>query len=32
MNGHFINSVPTLWTSTMEAYLAERGLPSKPSP
>ena len=29
MNGHFINSVPALWGNTMEAYLAERGLPSK---
>jgi dienelactone hydrolase len=32
MNGHFINSVPALWSTTMEAYLAERGLPSKPIP
>ncbi|MCX7365722.1 MAG: dienelactone hydrolase family protein [Alphaproteobacteria bacterium] len=28
-NGHFINSLPALWTPVMEAYLAERGLPSR---
>ena len=28
-NGHFINSLPRLWTPVMEAYLAERGLPAK---
>ncbi|HTR83547.1 MAG TPA: CocE/NonD family hydrolase [Reyranella sp.] len=30
MNGHFINTVPSLWTATLEAYLAARGLPAKP--
>jgi dienelactone hydrolase len=29
MNGHFISSVPALWTATLETYLAERGLPAK---
>ena len=29
LNGHQINQVPQLWTADMEAYLAERGLPSK---
>jgi dienelactone hydrolase len=28
-NGHWISSMPQLWTADMEAYLAERGLPSK---
>jgi dienelactone hydrolase len=28
-NGHEINQAPQLWTADMEAYLAERGLPSK---
>jgi dienelactone hydrolase len=27
--GHQINQVPQLWTGDMEAYLAERGLPSR---
>ena len=30
LNGHQIGTAPQLWTSTVEAYLAERGLPSKP--
>lgn len=29
LDGHQINQVPRLWTADMEAYLAERGLPSK---
>jgi dienelactone hydrolase len=28
-NGHWISNMPQLWTADMEAYLAERGLPSK---
>ena len=28
-NGHLIDQMPQLWTADMEAYLAERGLPSK---
>lgn len=28
LNGHQINQVPQLWTADLEAYLAERGLPS----
>ena len=28
-NGHWIDQMPQLWTADMEAYLAERGLPSK---
>ena len=28
-NGHEIGQMPQLWTADMEAYLAERGLPSK---
>jgi dienelactone hydrolase len=28
-SGHNISAVPTLWSSTLEAYLAERGLPAK---
>ena len=28
-NGHEIDQMPQLWTADMEAYLAERGLPSK---
>jgi dienelactone hydrolase len=28
-NGHEISQMPQLWTADMEAYLAERGLPSK---
>jgi dienelactone hydrolase len=30
-NGHFIGVQPSLWSSTVEAYLAERGLPAKPA-
>ena len=29
LNGHQINQAPQLWSADMEAYLAERGLPSK---
>lgn len=29
MNGHFINAAPNLWGTTLEAYLAERGLASR---
>jgi hypothetical protein len=29
LNGHQIGQAPQLWTADMEAYLAERGLPSK---
>jgi dienelactone hydrolase len=29
-DGHEIDQMPQLWTADMEAYLAERGLPSKP--
>jgi hypothetical protein len=29
LNGHEIDQMPQLWTADMEAYLAERGLPSK---
>lgn len=29
LTGHQINQAPQLWTADMEAYLAERGLPSK---
>ncbi len=29
-NGHFINNTPALWTAALEAYLAARGLPSRP--
>jgi dienelactone hydrolase len=29
LNGHQINHMPQLWTADMEAYLAERGLPSR---
>jgi dienelactone hydrolase len=29
LNGHQINQMPQLWTADMEAYLTERGLPSK---
>jgi hypothetical protein len=32
MNGHLISTVPSLWTATLEAYLAARGLPAKPLP
>ncbi len=28
MNGHYINSVPSLWSAPMEAYLRERSLPA----
>jgi dienelactone hydrolase len=31
-NGHQIGAVPTLWTATLEAYLASQGLPAKPAP
>lgn len=27
-NGHYISATPSLWTPVLEAYLAERGLPS----
>lgn len=29
-NGHVINNTPGLWTAALEAYLAARGLPSRP--
>lgn len=29
VNGHGISTVPSLWSSTLEAYLEERGLPAK---
>ena len=29
VNGHGISAVPALWSSTLEAYLEERGLPAK---
>ncbi len=29
LNGHQISSAPQLWSATLEAYLAERGLPAK---
>ena len=29
MNGHQISGAPALWTSVLEAYLTERGLPAK---
>jgi len=29
LNGHQINAAPTLWTSTMETYLVERGFPAR---
>ena len=29
LNGHQINVAPTLWTSTMETYLVERGFPAR---
>ena len=29
LNGHQIGLAPQLWTADLEAYLAERGLPSK---
>jgi hypothetical protein len=29
LNGHQIYQMPRLWTADLEAYLAERGLPSR---
>jgi dienelactone hydrolase len=29
LNGYYISMMPQLWTADMEAYFAERGLPSK---
>jgi len=29
VNGHGISTVPSLWSSTLQAYLEERGLPAK---
>ena len=31
-NGHQIGAVSTLWTATLEAYLASQSLPAKPAP
>ncbi len=32
LSGHQIDAAPELWTETLEAYLAERGLPAKLPP
>ena len=29
LNGHQIGAAPQLWSATLEAYLADRGLPTK---
>jgi hypothetical protein len=29
LNGHQIGSAPTLWGATLEAYLADQGLPTR---